>query len=404
MRKLITSLLLTIVTNGYSQFKKGEGAAIRFSKEVIATYKIYETPLLINQVGSQKEIDYSTYEGLIQSFFSASNRKWALSEYLDGRTKIVRDEEHFEAVKKNDTSKNYIQIETVYEYNYNGRNMAFVKYSFIMDKIPFPIIGGISIEKVKDRWYISDLLNQEYMISIFSNFEPIVLLELLKGKSKDNFIKELIKNTRAENKGLDFEKLANIFRGWYKTKNKESIYKVKDKRLIIEGYNSPKAQLNQMPNTFKIKAEQAFILEKSFFSEYLSSENKLVSNKKTKEKYKGKPEFNLIDDDLTVLISKFTFEDDNNTYSIIKYSRNNSFRAIVYKKEVNDYVVINNKFVNWVVLFKKIKPQLFYDLYEDNKLIGLKKEVLDKNKVLDLDKLAKVIKEHRTTLAKYLDD
>ncbi|WP_406773952.1 hypothetical protein, partial [Tenacibaculum maritimum] len=162
------------------------------------------------------------------------------------------------------------------------------------------------------------------MISIFSNFEPIVLLELLKGKSKDNFIKELIKNTRAENKGLDFEKLANIFRGWYKTKNKESIYKVKDKRLIIEGYNSPKAQLNQMPNTFKIKAEQAFILEKSFFSEYLSSENKLVSNKKTKEKYKGKPEFNLIDDDLTVLISKFTFEDDNNTYSIIKYSRNNS--------------------------------------------------------------------------------
>ncbi|MFL0125901.1 hypothetical protein V2590_14605, partial [Tenacibaculum maritimum] len=127
---LIASLLLTIVTNGYSQFKKGEGAAIRFSKEVIATYKIYETPLLINQVGSQKEIDYSTYEGLIQSFFSASNRKWALSEYLDGRTKIVRDEEHFEAVKKNDTSKNYIQIETVYEYNYNGRNMAFVKYSF----------------------------------------------------------------------------------------------------------------------------------------------------------------------------------------------------------------------------------------------------------------------------------
>ncbi|AZJ36018.1 hypothetical protein D6T69_10985 [Tenacibaculum singaporense] len=404
MRKLITSLLLTIVTISYSQFKKGEGIAIRFSKEVIATYKIYETPLRINQVASQKEIDYSTYEGLIQSFFSASNRKWALSEYLDGRTKIVRDKEHFEAVKKNDTSKNYIQIETVYEYNYNGRNMAFLKYSFIMEKIPFPIIGVISIEKVKDRWYISDLLNQEYMISIFSNFEPAILLELLKGKSEDDFIKGLIKKTRGKNKGLDFEKLANIYRGWYKVKKTESLYKVKDKRLIVEGYNYPKAKLRQTPEVFKIKTEQDFILEKSFFSEYLLNDNKLVSNEKTKKKYERKPEFNLIDKEITTLISKFTFEDNNNTYSIIKYSRNNINKAILYKKDSNGYVEINDRFTNWVSLFENIKPQLLYDLYENNKLIELKREVLDKNKVLNLDKLALVIKENRSSLAKYLDE
>nr|BFF41233.1 hypothetical protein BACY1_30380 [Tenacibaculum mesophilum] len=130
----------------------------------------------------------------------------------------------------------------------------------------------------------------------------------------------------------------------------------------------------------------------------------MVSNEKTKKKYERKPEFNLIDKEITTLISKFTFEDNNNTYSIIKYSRNNINKAILYKKDSNGYVEINDRFTNWVSLFENIKPQLLYDLYENNKLIELKREVLDKNKVLNLDKLALVIKENRSSLAKYLDE
>lgn len=396
-------MLMLSLYNAFSQFQKNEGIAVSFNKEMEATYSVYENPIRINQIKLKSEIDYSTNKGLIQSFFSASNREWALSDYIDKRQKIVRDEEHFNAVRKRDVFNNYIQIETIYYYNYEGRNMAFVKYSFIIDKIPFPLTGVLSTEKVNNKWYISDLLNQIYIVNIFSKLEPSILLELLEGKSDNKFINELIEKTRNEKNILEFKKLNNLLQNWEEKEETEKLHKVKDKRLIFEDFKSPKAIVNSTPQIYKIKSSQSFILEKCYFSKYSSSENKLIDNEKVKKSYKGKPEFNLINTDEKTLVHKFVFEDNNNTYNIIKYRVNNVFRVILLKKVGGTYAEVNNEYINWVKLFKRIKPELFYDLYTSDDLINFKREIII-DRTLDIDKFIEVVNKNDSLLSRYIDN
>ena len=402
MKKIVIVLNMLVTFACFSQFSKDQGVAIRYSKEVKAKYSIYETPLRVNQVQTQEEIDYTSYEGLMQSFYSASNREWALSEYLDGRKKIVRDEEHFNAVKRNNVDKNYLQIETVYEYDYYGRSMAFVKYSFIVEKIPFPVIGVISMEKVKNRWYISDLLNQENMIIVFSNFEPSVLLELLRGQSDDKLVSDLIDKTRGKKNSLDFEKLVTIYRGWIRNKERGKIVTVKDKRLTIEGYKSADAKLNQSPKVFKTNGAQGFILEESFFEAY-PKKSRLTNDDKTKKKYEGHPEYELINGEPTTLVFKMSFMSGKDVYSIIKYNQANSLKVTLLKKEGKRYKTVNGEFTDWLDLFKQTKSQLIYDLYDDEKLSAIKKQVFNESGVLDMNMLIRTIKDNKTSLSKYFE-
>ncbi len=405
MKKYLTVMLILFFYNAFSQFQKDEGITVRFNKEIEATYSIYKTPIRINQVKLKSEIDYSTNEGLIQSFFSASNREWAFSDYIDKRQKIVRDEEHFKAVSKRDVFNNYIQIETIYYYNYEGRNMAFVKYSFIIDKIPFPLTGVLSTEKVNNKWYISDLLNQRYITNVFSKLEPSILLELLKGKSDNNkFINELIEETRNEKNILDFKKLNNLLQNWEEKEETEKLHKVKDKRLVLENFKSPKAIINSIPQIYKIKSSQSFILEKCFFLKYSSSENKLIDNEKTKKNYKGKPEFNLVSTDEKTLVHKFVFEDNNSIYSIIKYGVNNVYKAILLKKlNGTTYKEVTNEYLDWVNFFRRIKSELFYDLYTNENLIELKNQIINDERILDIDKFIEVVNKNELLLSDYID-
>lgn len=409
MKNLITLLAILTLQNGFAQFKKDEGIVVRYTKNVDVTYSIYYNPLRINQVKSQSEINYSNPEGLIQSFFSASNREWALSEYLDKRTKIVRDEEHFIAVKNNDTSKNYIQMEMVYEYEYENRKMAYVKYAYIMEKIPFPIIGILSVENVNNKWYISDLLNQEYIINILSNFDLNILLELLQGTSNDVFIKDLIKNTRSENGSMDFIKMDDIYNNWLEKNEKEKLFKVKDKRLTLEGHPFRTAQLNEKPSIYKIQGtSQSYILDKCYFLEYGSKSNILINNEKYQKKYLGEPEFNLISNDTIRLIHKFSFEDKNNIFSIIKYKSNDNIKSILLKKDGDRYNEVSNQFKTWIDLFKSLKTKTFYDLYNKSEsdiiLDRIKEKVFEEGSILNIEKLAIIIKENKASLSKYLDE
>ena len=70
------------------------------NEEIDITYSIYSPPLKINPVKFQKDIDYSKISGLLQSYLSADNLEWALSDYFVKPNSIDRNQEHFVAVKK----------------------------------------------------------------------------------------------------------------------------------------------------------------------------------------------------------------------------------------------------------------------------------------------------------------
>jgi hypothetical protein len=174
-------------------------------------YDIFELPLKIEQVNSEKQINYSKPEGLLQSFYSANTKEWALSDYLNKSQTMVRDKEHFEAVRKRNAIKNYIQLETIYQFNYNNRQFAFLKYAIIDEHIPFHLLGILSTEKVGERWYISQMLNQNQVSTLLANYDNSVLLGLFSKKRNTNLdlqIEKLMQNKEGQ---FSFAKADRLF-------------------------------------------------------------------------------------------------------------------------------------------------------------------------------------------------
>lgn len=108
----------------FGQTEENNGIVIEYNKDLTIEYITYNPPLRINKVENQSKIDYSKIEGLVQSFFSASNLNWALSDYLNENPKTGRGEKHFDAIKELDPQKKYSQLETIYKFVYNSRQFA----------------------------------------------------------------------------------------------------------------------------------------------------------------------------------------------------------------------------------------------------------------------------------------
>lgn len=111
MKKLFIILLLSFHYVAYSQ--NNNGYVVEYNLPVTVEFDVYDTPLRINKVELQNQIDYSSIKGLLQSYLSANNINWAKSEYINKEEKITRDNEHFVAVKKS-TINDYIQLESAW--------------------------------------------------------------------------------------------------------------------------------------------------------------------------------------------------------------------------------------------------------------------------------------------------
>ena len=85
MKTKILFTLLLIFDYSFSQ-DTNLGLIAEYNKEIEVQFQLFNPPLKIKRVLEQKNIDYSTIEGIIKSYSSATNSKWVSDEYLDKKT------------------------------------------------------------------------------------------------------------------------------------------------------------------------------------------------------------------------------------------------------------------------------------------------------------------------------
>ncbi len=203
----------------------------------------------------------------------------------------------------------------------------------------------------------------------------------------------------------------------------------------------------------KIKTEIPLRLEKVFFKEYgsdflkkyeeivLKNENlssdtpenvlTLLYSVSSKERYKNlfistpikikkvELEKRALSDSLPNklrLIQRLTFTYKNKRRSFLKYLKFNSDglyspELLSLEKTGKGWVISENKeFQNIEFVIKKIKPKAFWEFFnrQNNsdfpEINKFKPYVQDTRGILDIEKLAKVIKENKAQLSKYLDN
>lgn len=401
--RLLLIAVQLYVYNGNAQ-KDNLGLVVEYSIPIDVTFSVYDPPLRINQVKDQKDIDYSNLQGLIQSFLSASNTDWALSDYLDKNATTSRDDEHFEAVKKTDTVKNYIQLESVYQFEYENRKMAYMKYSFIMEKIPFPIVGMMSAEFSNGRYYISTLLNQQDVFTILSNLESSVLKQLFVGESDDNDIKYIIKRTH-RNGHFDMFLMGQIYSELNSNEAIEA--KIKDKRLILEGSDYLNATLSSTAKTSKYTILNSFVLNQALFSKYLKKNKSVINDENGLKAYENQPEALLLKDSPIDLLHKFEFVSGGKTYYIIKYLDGKTKVILISNGGGEFSINTSYQFSSWVNFFGKIKSDTFISIFNNNtqdaKLQEINNAFAKNSGALNLDMVVDYFEQNSSDLTKYLD-
>ncbi|MDX1364551.1 hypothetical protein [Arenibacter latericius] len=399
---LLAVLIYTFPGNAQ---KDNLGVVVEYSIPIDVAFSVYDPPLRINQVNIQSDIDYSNIQGLLQSFLSASNMEWALSDYLDVNATTSRDEAHFEAVKNTDVEKNYIQLETAYQFRYENRMMAYIKYSFIMDKVPFPLIGMMSAEFSNNRWYISTLLNQEDVFTVLTNLESSVLKELFSGVSDDNLVEDIITTTH-RNGYFDMFKIGQI----YSELNADSPIKEKimDKRLLIRGYEFLNATTSSVAETSTHKILHPFVLDQAIFSEY-SNKDKGVSNDESGQNdYENQPEAVLLTDTPIDLIHKFEFISGGKTFYIIKYIDQDTKAVLIDNDNGNFVINTSDQFSAWVNFLGKIKSDVFISLFNNAPQDATLQEIINsfgkEDGGINLDLVVDYFEQNSADLNSYFDN
>lgn len=336
MRKIMT-LVMGIVTNYLIAQQENVGYIVERNIETNVEYISYTPPLRINKVENQNQIDYSKIEGLLQSYLSANNLQWAKSEYIDENDPIVRDEEHFQTVKKS-SIEDYIQLETAYIFNYQTKKYAFVKYSLIFEKMPFPWTSLMVLENKNNRWYISKLINQNQILLFLGNLSNESIMKILNKDEKDKEIKSLIDKVFIENK-LSMTKVSLLVDD-FDDNLKRKFY---DKRILDEEAEFRNGALNAQKQIIKTSVLHPFLIESFRINEYDSKDKNILKSEKSIGKYSNTPEFLLLNPNTpTDFLSKIeiNFGDEKKHY-YIKYKQNKSNVSII--EENNGIFIFTEK-------------------------------------------------------------
>lgn len=221
-------------------------------------FRIYTIPQKIIQVKDTLMLDYSKPEDVLKSFYSANSESWIKSLYLKKPSSIVQDSVHFEAVKKRDITLNYAQVDSWIYMKKQGKECLFLKYSMTIKEFPFPLITVLSLEKFKNRWYIQDQMNQDIVTTVLSNFDPLVLNNILSGKGLTSIEKTLISKTKGEKGKFSFSKLKALYLAFLEKEDKMSLDQLRDKRLLGDGSFGKTPSINSKYEEFKYETENPF--------------------------------------------------------------------------------------------------------------------------------------------------
>lgn len=386
MKKSFLVTMVFIFSFVFSQ-EENIGYIVEHNQKIKIEYIMYNPPLRINKVDNQKDINYSQIEGLLQSYLSADNLEWAKSEYIDKNDPIVRDETHFEAVKKRSID-DYIQFETAYIFSYQAKKYAFVKYSLIFEKLPFPWTSLMVLEKQNDRWYISKLINQNQILSFLGNLRSNIIAEILTRKSADVDTQKII-NENSVNNLLSIQKISLYIEN-LDEKLKNKLY---DERIMDSEVDFRNASLNSKKESFKAEVYHPFLIERFLIEEYEKTEKGLLKSEKTIEKYKKTPEILFLkEQNPTDFISKITiqYEKEGIKDHYIKYRQQNKENIAVVRQN-NDFQIIEQELITGLKnVFIKYDTQ-----YLENLIKNPKKEFVGNSGGINIDELIQYMNNHK---------
>lgn len=391
MRRLLITLSLFSFFATYAQDENDIEVTVSYNQTIPIKFNVYEIPLKIKQVSSQAQIDYSKPEGILQSFYSANTKEWAISEYLKKPERMVRDQEHFDAVKKRDIAKNHIQLETVYNFEYNNRQMAFLKYAIIDEHLPFQLLGVLSIEKVKNRWFISQILNQNQVSTLLVNFDNSVLLSFFSKSRNINLDPKIEKSMQINDGQFSFSKADRVFDDLVKQSNKPVLKTLKDKRNVDETYKPPVAVENSKFTEYTFGLAHPFLMDSTRYLKYSPTDSVILKNKENMAIWENKPEA-LLSKGAAILKldTKFTFFSNNKTYYIMTYFSSKKGSVVIVKENG----VLKKEliaFQDLKMIFQNFKKGVFLELIqseiENKDLARIKKASSSSDRVLNLSLL-----------------
>ena len=331
-------IIFFIIQFSYSQ-NKNTGQVIEYNKKIEVEFSYYSPPKKIDRVDKKEEIDYSSIEGLLQSYISATNLEWAKEEYINSDMTIVRDSTHFNSIK-NSTINDYIQLENIYNFKYYGRNIAFVRYSQIYKDLPFPFISILSIEKANNRWYISILFNQNSVYFLLRKLKNEFIVDVLKGSSSNNVLNILLNQSTDEQGNIMLEVLSKNFYD-LRTKDKASYNQLLDEKQISEMYNFRNAEKIVSPiSSIFSNIYHPFVFDNFRFNSYENSKKSIILNEASSKKYKNKPELLLLSTEPIYLLNKITIKDNGKEFYLIKFKKNN--KIFVEEISLQNKVFIKN--------------------------------------------------------------
>ena len=220
----ITGLIFTI--NIQAQTERGYEISLEYNKLFDVKFTIYsEQNQVVKKINSQSMANLSSPEGLIQSHFSATNKKWVESNFLEPEIdKDSREQKHFDFVKRMDSNKNFVKLIDKYSFNENGMAVSLVLYliNYEGEKFKFPTV--LSMIKKGERWYIYNLPNKYDLTMVLLQMKPDKFQELLLGLQTGNQLTDsLIKLTRNAENGLDIIKLQAELVKFNTEKNSEAL-------------------------------------------------------------------------------------------------------------------------------------------------------------------------------------
>lgn len=401
-------LVLVVIFMHNISFSQGYGigSVVEYNKPLEVQLEVYDVPKRFNKVENQSEIDYSDIGGLLQSYLSANNTNWVKSEYLKpSQVSNIRDQEHFEAVKKSSLD-DYAQLECVYNFKYNERQMAFVRYSFVFEEVPFPFVGILSCEKVNNRWYLSNLLNQGDVYYLLKDFSNSFIIECLNNISSSNEKIRVI-----ENNSMNYNKkvsLSKLYKQLIKTQSadKSFFYSIRDQRMIIEETPFRNATFNSTSKKFTFSdINHPFVYDNVNFEEYSKKYKGIVSEEKSLKEFENKPELLLLSDTPIDLLLKVQVKEGNNNNFFIVYMKNNIKEVIqLVEKSKGSYEKSkSDSLSNFSSILKLVKPQFLIKVFNREVKSEISSLIYTNSGALNIDIFYDYILDDKSELKEYLD-
>ncbi|OGI20844.1 MAG: hypothetical protein A3B68_09955 [Candidatus Melainabacteria bacterium RIFCSPHIGHO2_02_FULL_34_12] len=178
-------------------FKHGDENNSKEEKNVVEVSlpgKVYDEPRLINDIAENK-IDRSTPEGLVASYFSASEKgdiEWITENFVnEEKEKIKSVFQDKSTLKKSQKSAKNIKTKHVTgEAEYKGYKIVFVEENFGDKKI---VAEALACKKEENEWKITNALSNDKTFDIVFAAVSSGEVDYGKRKNTDESIKTKIR-------------------------------------------------------------------------------------------------------------------------------------------------------------------------------------------------------------------